>query len=561
MDVKYGLTDAFTLDVTLVPDFGQVQFDQFVLNLSPFEVRFNENRQFFLEGTELFSKGDLFYSRRVGGLPIGYFDVYGQLDEGETVESNPGESQLINASKISGRTGSGLGIGFFNAVSAPTHAVISDSLGNDRQVLTSPLTNYNILVLDQNLNKNSFVTLINTNVMRAGDDYDANVTGLRLQLRDKKNRYGISGGGAYNRLFAETRTPEDDGYTYDFRAGKVSGNFLFGVGSQMYSPDYDPTDLGFLFNNNEVSYNAYCNYNRYKPFGPFNRAWVNLNTSFNRGIEPNAFYGAYANINGGIFDKYFNAYGLNFNSTPLGSFDYFDPRIPGYFVKQPSRNNIGGWFSSDYRKKVALDLGYDFTSFDAPGREAHAWNISPRWRISDRLMLIYSYDLYLQHKQLGFAFLLDEETSIFGHRDLNTHTQSLTASYIFTNTMGLTCRARHYWSKAEYLRFEQLQTDGTTLLIDQTPHFNEDDSSLRDVSFNSFTVDLVYRWVFLPGSEMNVVWKNSIIGFSQEVPANATENLEYTFAQPSTNSLSIKVLYFLDYLVMRKALTPKSGRN
>lgn len=66
LDIKYGLNEAFTLDLTLVPDFGQVVFDQNVLNLSPFEIQFNENRQFFIEGTELFNKAGLFYSRRIG---------------------------------------------------------------------------------------------------------------------------------------------------------------------------------------------------------------------------------------------------------------------------------------------------------------------------------------------------------------------------------------------------------------------------------------------------------------------------------------------------------------
>ena len=69
MDVKYGLSKGFTLDMTLIPDFGQVQSDDQILNLTPFEVRYNENRPFFTEGTELFNKGNLFYSRRVGGTP------------------------------------------------------------------------------------------------------------------------------------------------------------------------------------------------------------------------------------------------------------------------------------------------------------------------------------------------------------------------------------------------------------------------------------------------------------------------------------------------------------
>src|SRR6185295_9784405 len=104
MDVKYGISDAFTLDMTLIPDFGQVQSDNQVLNLSPFEVRYNENRSFFTEGTELFSKGNLFYSRRIGGTPLHAGDVYNNLSSNETVLKNPSESKLINATKVSGRT-------------------------------------------------------------------------------------------------------------------------------------------------------------------------------------------------------------------------------------------------------------------------------------------------------------------------------------------------------------------------------------------------------------------------------------------------------------------------
>src|SRR5205085_4360249 len=75
MDVKYGINESFTLDATLIPDFGQVVSDNIINNLSPFEVRFQENRPFFTEGTELFNKSGLFYSRRVGAIPGGYNSV------------------------------------------------------------------------------------------------------------------------------------------------------------------------------------------------------------------------------------------------------------------------------------------------------------------------------------------------------------------------------------------------------------------------------------------------------------------------------------------------------
>jgi hypothetical protein len=69
MDLKYGISEAFTLDATIIPDFGQVVSDNVVNNLTPYEIKFDENRQFFTEGTELFNKAGLFYSRRVGERP------------------------------------------------------------------------------------------------------------------------------------------------------------------------------------------------------------------------------------------------------------------------------------------------------------------------------------------------------------------------------------------------------------------------------------------------------------------------------------------------------------
>ena len=166
MDLKYVLNEAFTLDLTLVPDFGQVQFDQQVLNLSPFEVQFNENRQFFTEGTELFNKQSLLYSRRVGGVPINYGGVNEQLDSNETIIENPGQTQLINATKLSGRTKKGTGIGVFNAITKPMEAVIENNETFERRrIETATATNYNVFVLDQNLKHNSTITFTNTNVL------------------------------------------------------------------------------------------------------------------------------------------------------------------------------------------------------------------------------------------------------------------------------------------------------------------------------------------------------------------------------------------------------------
>ncbi|MDP5102117.1 MAG: DUF5916 domain-containing protein, partial [Nonlabens sp.] len=177
MDVKYGLSDAFTLDATLIPDFGQVAFDAVVLNLGPFEQTFSENRAFFTEGTDLFSKGDLFFSRRIGQRPSGASSL--GLLENEQVLDNPSNAKLLNSIKVTGRTEGGLGIGVLNAFTERTEAAIVNMETNTvRNVLTEPFTNYNIAVLDQQFGQNSSVFLTNSTTLRNGSFTDALATAL-----------------------------------------------------------------------------------------------------------------------------------------------------------------------------------------------------------------------------------------------------------------------------------------------------------------------------------------------------------------------------------------------
>ncbi|NNE29743.1 MAG: carbohydrate binding family 9 domain-containing protein, partial [Saprospiraceae bacterium] len=266
MDIKYGINEAFTLDMTLIPDFGEARSDQQVLNLSPFEVRFNENRQFFTEGTELFNRNGLFYSRRVGGSTTNYEEVENHLNLNEEIKENPTTAKLLNATKISGRTESGLGIGFFNAVEGATHATIRDiETGNTRRWKTSPLTNYNVLVFNQNLKNNSSATIINTNVLRDGAAYDANVLGAELSLNNKKNTYSFGTSGAFSsKIYPGSNY---NGHTWAASFGKTAGNFNWRLGYSEESDTYDPNDLGFLYNNNSREVFGNLSLARYEDFG------------------------------------------------------------------------------------------------------------------------------------------------------------------------------------------------------------------------------------------------------------------------------------------------------
>ena len=112
----------------------------------------------------------------------------------ERLVSNPIETRLINASKISGRTENGMGIAFLNALTAAQYATIENiETREQRQELTNPLTNFNVLVVDQTLKNNSSISFVNTSVLRRGDAHEAIVTSILFDLNDNSNTWNIGG--------------------------------------------------------------------------------------------------------------------------------------------------------------------------------------------------------------------------------------------------------------------------------------------------------------------------------------------------------------------------------
>ncbi|TGE22933.1 DUF5916 domain-containing protein [Hymenobacter metallicola] len=577
-DVKWGINESFTLDATLVPDFGQVQSDNQVLNLSPFEVQFNENRQFFTEGTELFNKGNLFYSRRVGATPIGFYNV--EAGDNEKIVQNPPETRLLNATKVSGRTSKGLGVGVFNSVSNDVYATIRNTeTGEERRELTQPFSNYNIAVLDQSLKNNSYVSLINTNVTRFGRTYDANVTGGLFRFANKKNSYAVDGRIVYSRrrgyfFHEEDLVDDQDGYKYQVGISKISGSFTWGVNHGIESHTYNPNDLGILFGNNNISQGIYGNYNHYKPFWKVNNFYSYFGLDQSLLYRPTVYQKT--NLYGGAnttFTKNFLTVGFNFDVNPINR-DYFEPRkepLGDYYVRVPANANFGAFTSTDYRKKLALDLnagirGYkEEDRFERPQRLGIGFGVSPRYRVNNKLNFRYSLDWSTNRNQIGYvnpssgdngslsskypedARILDEfpEAVLLGRRRVVTVSNVLQAAYTFTNRMSLTVRTRHYTSTVRYLDFARLAPGGEETLVDYTRN--------RDNTFNAFNVDAVYSWWFAPGSQISVVWKNAGSTFLQANEATPLyfDNLNNTINTPHNNSVSVKILYYLDYLAVR----------
>ncbi|MCP5103475.1 MAG: carbohydrate binding family 9 domain-containing protein [bacterium] len=538
VDIKYGLTESFTLDSNIIPDFGQVQSDDQELNLSPFEIKYNENRQFFTEGTDLFNKGDLFYSRRIGTTPSGHDKPYAEITGDEEVTKNPQETQLINATKISGRTNSGLGIGVLNAMTANTHATITNRVtGQTRKIKTQPFTNYNIVILDQILRAHSYVSLVNSNVLRK--DYVANVSAVDFRLADKDNTYAINGIGAYSQI--HNGDADKTGYKLLLNGGKIGGPFQATYNLSLISDNYDQNDLGFLLRNNEVANNVTFKHIISKPFGSFLGLRNTLRFNYNRVYKPGAFseFNVYYQISGLFKNQYFLS--LYTQLVPVDRNDYYEPRIPGRFFVNHKYYKLGVLGESDPRNKFFLRVYHEFTNaYDYDFNVKSTWTgIEPLIRFNNHLNVSWSFAFGRDKNQPGFVSYDAAAGNIyFGKRDRRTIVNTMDILYLFTNKLELKCRLRHYWSKAEYDSYHELSADGHLASTGYNGNHN--------INFNLFNIDLTLRWHFAPGSQIVLNWKNSITTVGQELIRNYWTNFTNTLEEPQVNSLSVKIIYYFD---------------
>ncbi|WP_298498446.1 DUF5916 domain-containing protein [uncultured Algibacter sp.] len=561
LDVKYGITENITLDATLIPDFSQAGFDNVRLNLGPFEQQFAEQRQFFTEGIDLFNKGDLFYSRRVGDTP----SIFPDTEDNEEIKNYPDKVQLINAVKISGRTKKGLGIGFFNAITKKTFATIEkteitnenlpseSTVKTKRDVVVEPLANYNIMVLDQQFNKNSSVTLINTNVTRNGDFKDANVTGLLLDLVNKKNTYGAIGEikmSSFNDI-----ENIDNGYSAKLGAGKNSGKFRYSLVYNYADDNFDINDLGIQFRNNYSNFSTEMSYRIFEPTKSFNNLYVGSWFNYNQLASPNTYTGANMGFNINATTKKLHSFGINGNWNIGKQYDYFEPRngFNSYFVtKNYAQSNV--WISSNYNNLFAIDSNFGYALFfDEERHNFNNWwyGITPRFKFNDKLLIVlgYSFDDYTADRGYINNQKVDDEI-IFGQRKRIETTLSISGSYIFNPFNALTLSFRNYLSRVTYDNQVYNLQDNGSLEVSNThtkTTIGEDSDFNPDANFNTWNLDFSYTWQFAPGSQLTALYRNQIFNFSNDSKDSYFDSLNSLFDQDKRNTVSLRLVYFIDY--------------
>lgn len=554
MDIKYGINDAFTLDAILVPDFGQTKFDNAILNLEPFEQQFNENRAFFTEATDLFSKGGLFYSRRIGGTPIvDSYKFQNQLPANEEITNFPSTVDLINAVKISGRTEKGLGIGFLNAVTEKTSATVLDTTTNEtRKEVIQPLTNYNVLVFDQRFNQNSSVSFVNTNTTRNGNFRDANVSALLFDLNTKANTYKLSGDFKYSSVTDDSNKylklfdlvnpvlENYNGFKTALNFAKTSGKYRYLFIGKYLSENYDVNDLGIIFVNNYHAAYAEMSYRIINPTKVFNsfKFSQNLNLEI-QNTTGKTQEGWYQAIITATTTKNHYLEG-KFQVNPIDRFDFYQPRVYGRYVYIPKSILGYAQFYSNENKPFHYEIEAWTEKFDEENRNTYTLNGGIKYRFNDKFSLSYNFLYTRKANDRGYVDELVNSDIIFAERNREIVEHYFTGKYSITNKMTFNLTARYYSAYSENHEFFTLQDDG---YLEPNPTYSEN----KNKNLNSWNLDFSYSWWFAPGSEISVLYRNYALESTNIVEKNAHTNLSNVFDTNMTNILSVSIRYYIDY--------------
>jgi hypothetical protein len=537
LDIKYGINDSFTLDAILVPDFGQTKFDNAILNLEPFEQRLDENRPFFTEGTDLFNKGGLFYSRRIGGAP----STEPQIADNEEITNYPSSVKLINAVKVSGRTEKGLGIGFLNAITKKTYATILNNDTNEtRKEVIEPTTNFNMLVLDQRFNQNSSVSFVNANTTRNGSFRDANVSALLFDLNTKANTYNLYGDFKYSSI----NTIEDyDGFKTSLNFAKTSGKYRYLLSGKYLSRDYDINDLGIIFYTNYHGAYANGSYRILNPTKFFNTFKIeqelNLEIQNTTGKLQEGWYKTVIKAR----SRNNNYFELALIVNPLETFDFYEPRENGRYLQIPRR--ISSYFGTEFNSNNAFTFDFtpSFTKYDQDGRITYGLALGPKYRFNDQFSLSYVLDYTRKKNDRGWV-AFDNAGIIFAERNREILQNDITGKYAINNKMTINLTARYYWSYSQNHQFFTLQNNGYLIP-------NNDYSTNKDRNFNSWNFDLSYSWWFAPGSEISFLYRNYSLERGSTVEKNLNTNFKSVFNGNLTNIVSVSIRYFIDYNVVK----------
>lgn len=528
-DLKYGLSSNMTLDATVNPDFGQVELDSPVLNLSAFETFFSEKRPFFLEGGDLFSTPfALFYSRRIGRSPSIY------PDDVDYYEDRPTATTILGATKLTGKVGNGTSIGLLTAATKRENATYIDEEGMQQTAVVEPEASYNVFRVKQDLPNASSVGFLGT-MASQHSVHPAATGGIDWNLNSENATWGASG------QIVGSRTDLDKtGFGMTGNVGKRGGrNWRGSVGWTIKDPYLDINELGFTSRNDYRETWGWVQYRTAEQHGMFRRTYHNLNgyVAFNYNgdnIVKGWNYNAWCDLtNGWEFGG-----GINYS---YDEYDDYETRGNGLW-KQPF--SWSWWFSleSDQRRLVSFTLNPG----SGKNRDGTWWAHYTGVTVRPRTNMEFSAGANVV-RYFGNTRWIDnleepsneQEVPVFADLDQDKITGHVTAS--------ITLRTNLSWQISGSLLMSGLDYANYRRYLGNDRYGNLDDIEIdEEYDFNYVAVNstMILRWEYLPGSTLYFVWTRAQQDSGDYDNLDVSRDLKTAFSSDAENIWLVKASYW-----------------
>jgi hypothetical protein len=546
-DLRVGLGSSATFAATVNPDFGQVEADPSVLNLSVFETFFQERRPFFVEDSQSLSNTNFnqfpdFYSRRIGQQPNHF-----ALADNETLVQKPDTTTILGAAKVTGRN-SRWTYGGLTAVTSREYGVVDDKITDitgiealvRKRKLIEPRSVYSVgRVLRNVLGDTSNIGLIATSVAREKDLDSLTLGGDATVRRDQSRLF-------WNAHWVGTQAPVD-GVKKNGFGGATNLNFNrkyagFGLHSDRFDRAFHNTELGFLESRtNKQNVNANLFLSQPDPHGIIRSVFTNTYTGHDwttGGLNLAHVIGIFANVR---FTDFSNVF-VNRNHN-LAHYDDLETR-----GGPPVARAGGGYFAmgygSDSRKQYGIGIRLE-TSHDGNGGWARTVVPDVRFQISTRLVGYVSTEYTSAVDSAQWIKNLDtdgdkkDDQYVFGR--LRRHVISITGrtTYSFTRDMTLEAYLQPFVAEGAYSNIGRLAQPKsfifTPVTLDDNPDFNK--KSVRGT--------IVLRWEYLRGSTLFAVWNLATSDEDARKGIYAPwRDLRGAFGAPGTHTFAIKLSYW-----------------
>jgi len=587
MNGKVGLNSGFTLDYAINPDFGQIEADPAVLNLTSYEVFNEEKRPFFLEGNTIldFSSDDdmLFYSRRIGHAP----SYYPELEDDQTIAISD-NIPIISALKLTGKTKDGLSVGVVQSLTAKENATIysNDSKSN---MAVEPFTSFVVGRVKQAYNKGNTVLggMVTSTLRNVNEDHlkflsnSALSGGIDFQHNWKKRKYFFDFKGFFSDINGDTtaikrlqrssvhyyqRTDADhieydsertslSGWGGSLQGGKRSGKLRVIGTLNWRSPGVDLNDVGYLYQADVIKQMINVTYKVSQPKGIVRSYFVEAEQEHNWSFGWENTMDRYK-LHGYLqFKNLWNAH-LNFKRYD----NIFDTRElrGGPKLYKDDYNDVELFIQSNSVKKLFVGFGPRFKFYSDKISSTNYFTALVKWQLNDRFSITSRtiFDNTIDHHEY-----IRNTKYLVGTIDRNTISSTLRFEYYISPEISLQYYGNPYASTGKYENFREVaEADNKSLNL----RYNNLQSTLQpdnyyqltknglpayrienpDIKRQEFNSNLVGRWEFRPGSTLYLVWTNTRFEESNQLDQSIWKSFGNIWKVQSQNVFMVKFSYW-----------------